>query len=85
MKLIFKLIKIIITLLVIGGLFYLFINKTFIYNVYKNDVIKSGIPISRFMYVKENNLDVTFYTFVSVEKLERVRDEYLKSLSLIHI
>ena len=55
MKLIFKLIKIIITLLVIGGLFYLFINKTFIYNVYKNDVInKYNISIEKWEMIKNN-------------------------------
>ena len=76
----FKLIKLLIFVIVVGGLFLLFTNKTFVYDKFKNDDLKEGIPISRFMYVRENNLDVTFYTFVSVEKLERVRDEYLKSL-----
>ena len=74
----FKLIKLLIFVIVVGGLFLLFTNKTFVYDTYKSDDVKEGIPISRFMYVKENNLDVTFYTFVSVEKLERVKDEYLK-------
>ena len=76
----FKLIKLLIFVIVVGGLFLLFTNKTFVYDTYKNDDVKEGIPISRFMYVKENNLDVTFYTFVNKEKLERVKDEYLKSL-----
>lgn len=76
----FKLIKLLIFVIVVGGLFLLLTNKTFVYDTYKSDDVKEGIPISRFMYVKENNLDVTFYTFVNKEKLERVRDEYLKSL-----
>ena len=76
----FKLIKLLIFVIVVGGLFLLFTNKTFVYDTYKSDDVKEGIPISRFMYVKENNLDVTFYTFVNKEKLERVKDEYLKSL-----
>lgn len=86
MKLIFKLIKIIITLLVIGGLFYLFINKTFIYNVYKNDVIKSGIPIKRFMYVKDDikNNKANFYTFWPSNSLEEEKDSYLKKLELCY-
>ena len=76
----FKLIKLLIFVIVVGGLFLLLTNKTFVYDTFKNDDVKEGIPISRFMYVKENNLDVTFYTFVNKEKLERVKDEYLKSL-----
>lgn len=86
MKLIFKLIKIIITLLVIGGLFYLFINKTFIYNVYKNDVIKSGISIKRFMYVKDDikNNKANFYTFWPSNSLEEEKDSYLKELELCY-
>ena len=76
----FKLIKLLIFVIVVGGLFLLFTNKTFVYDTYKSDDVKEGIPISRFMYVKENNLDVTFYTFVNKEKLEKVKDEYLKSL-----
>ena len=76
----FKLIKLLIVIIVVGGLFLLLTNKTFVYDTYKGDDVKEGIPISRFMYVRENNLDVTFYTFVSVEKLESVKDEYLKTL-----
>ena len=76
----FKLIKLLIVIIVVGGLFLLLTNKTFVYDTYKNDNVKEGIPISRFMYVRENNLDVIFYTFVSVEKLESVKAEYLKTL-----
>ena len=76
----FKLIKLLIVIIVVGGLFLLLTNKTFVYDTYKSDDVKEGIPISRFMYVRENNLDVTFYTFVSVEKLESVKAEYLKTL-----
>ena len=76
----FKLIKLLIVIIVVGGLFLLLTNKTFVYDTYKSDDVKEGIPISRFMYVRENNLDVTFYTFVSVEKLESAKDEYLKTL-----
>ena len=78
----FKLIKLLIVIIVVGGLFLLLTNKTFVYDTYKSDDVKEGIPISRFMYVRENNLDVTFYTFVSVEKLESAKDEYLKTLSV---
>ena len=76
----FKLIKLLIVLVVIGGLFLLLTNKAFVYDTYKGDNVKKGIPISRFMYVRENNLDVTFYTFVSVEKLESVKDEFERKL-----
>ena len=76
----FKLIKLLIVIIVVGGLFLLLTNKTFVYDTYKSDDVKEGIPISRFMYVRENNLDVIFYTFVGVEKLESVKAEYLKTL-----
>ena len=50
MKLIFRLIKIAIIFLIIGCCFYLLINKTFIYDVYKSEVMEGeGIPIKRFM------------------------------------
>ena len=51
----FKLIKLLIFVIVVGGLFLLFTNKTLVYDTDKSDDVKEGIPISRFMYVKENN------------------------------
>ena len=45
----FKLIKLLIFVIVVGGLFLLFANKTFVYDKFKNDDLKEGIPISRFM------------------------------------
>ena len=66
----FKLIKLLIFVIVVGGLFLLFTNKTFVYDTYKSDDVEEGIPISRLLYVNENNLDVTFYTFVGVDMLE---------------
>ena len=51
-----------IFVIVVGGLFLLFTNKTFVYDTYKNDNVKEGIPISRFMYVRENNCTYFYRT-----------------------
>lgn len=80
MKLLFKLIKIAIIFVFIGALFYLFINKTFVYNVYKNNDIEKGINIKRFMYVVENDMNMEFYTFWPSNSLEKERDGYLSKL-----
>ena len=83
MKLIFRLIKIAIIFFIIGGCFYLLINKTFIYEAYKTEVMEGdGIPIKRFMYVTHNNEsnDAKFYTLVSKENLESSKKSYLDSL-----
>ena len=83
MKLIFRLIKIAIIFLIIGGCFYLLINKTFIYEAYKTEIMDGeGIPINRFMYVIDNDetLDAKFYTLLSSSKLESKKKDYLDSL-----
>ncbi len=83
MKLIFRLIKIAIIFLIIGGCFYLLINKTFIYEVYKTEIMDGeGIPIKRFMYVVDDDetLDAKFYTFLSNSKLDTMKKDYLDKL-----
>ena len=86
MRLIFRLIKIAIIFLIIGGLFFLLINKTFMYEVYKSEVMNDGIPIKRFMYVidADENTDVSFYTFWPSNSLEEMKNSYLKGLELCY-
>ena len=56
MKLILNIITIGLVFLFMAGAFLLLINKTFIYETYKEDVMTGeGIPISRFMYYQETN------------------------------
>ena len=83
MKLILRLIKIAIIFLMIGDCFYLLINKTFMYKVYKTNIMDgSGIPINRFMYVVDNDetLDAKFYTILPGDKLESKKKDYLDSI-----
>lgn len=81
MKLIFKLIKLIIICLFIGGLFLLLTNKTFIYEKYKSDLMdKQGISIPRFMYITSNDLDSKFYTLLSSDTINKSKDNYLNNL-----
>ena len=83
MKLLFNLIKVALIFIIIGGCFYLLINKTFIYEVYKTDIMDDeGIPIKRFMYVVDNedNLDAKFYTILSNKNLEDMKKSYLDKL-----
>lgn len=87
MKLIFRLIKIAIIFLIIGGCFYLLINKTFIYDVYKSEAMEGeGIPIKRFMYVIDDDKtnDAKFYTVLSNSTLESMRKDYLDGLELCY-
>lgn len=87
MKLIFRLIKIAIIFLIIGGCFYLLINKTFIYDVYKSEVMEDeGIPIKRFMYVIDDDKtnEAKFYTFLSNSTLENMKKDYLDDLELCY-
>lgn len=83
MKLILKLIKIAIIFILIGICFYLLINKAFIFDRYKSEVMEGdGIPINKFMYVIEHKktYNVEFYTFLSKEKLVNKKEEYLNSI-----
>ena len=87
MKLIFRLIKIAIIFLIIGGCFYLLINKTFIYDVYKSEIMEGeGIPIKRFMYVVDDDKsnDTKFYTFLSNSTLDDMKKNYLDGLELCY-
>lgn len=87
MKLIFRLIKIAIIFLIIGGCFYLLINKTFIYDIYKSEVMEDeGIPIKRFMYVIDDDKtnEAKFYTFLSNSTLENMKKDYLDDLELCY-
>ena len=83
MKLIFNIIKIAIVFLFMAGVFLLLINKTFIYEAYKEDVMAGeGIPISRFMYYQglNSNSTATFITPLSVNYLNTYRSNYLDNL-----
>lgn len=83
MKALFSLIKVVIIFLLIGGTFFLFINETFIYEVYKTENMDGdGISINRFMYLvpSDNKTDAVFYTPVSYNKLESKKKSYLDTL-----
>lgn len=83
MKLIWGLIKIIIIFAFIAGIFMLLINKTFIYETYKDDAMKGeGIPISRFMYFVglNSNSTASFIAPFGKDTLDSYRNDYLKNL-----
>ena len=83
MKAIFNLIKVAIIFLLIGGIFFLLINETFINEVFKTEAMDGdGISINRFMYLvpSDNKTDAIFYTPISFSKLENKRKSYLNSL-----
>ena len=66
MKAIFNLIRVAIIFLLIGGVFFLLINETFVNEVFKTEAMDGdGISINRFMYLvpSDNKLNATFYTF----------------------
>ena len=83
MKLILNIITIGLVFLFMAGAFLLLINKTFIYETYKEDVMTGeGIPISRFMYyqgVNSNNTAI-FITPLSANYLNTYRSNYLNDL-----
>lgn len=82
-KLLLGLIEIIIIFAFIAGAFLLGINKTFINEKYVEDfMLDEGIPINRFMYFESlsNDLSASFFTPVSYENLNKVKEEYLASL-----
>ncbi len=82
MKTIVSLIKVFLIFFVIGSLFFLLINKTFIYEVYKTEEMNSGgIPIKRFMYLNdESEGKATFYTPYNISTLEQTKKSYLEKL-----
>ena len=82
MKLILNIITIGLVFLFMAGAFLLLINKTFIYETYKEDVMTGeGIPISRFMYYQEtNNSGSIFITPLSANYLNTYRSNYLNDL-----
>lgn len=82
MKLILNIITIGLVFLFMAGAFLLLINKTFIYETYKEDVMTGeGIPISRFMYYQEtNNSGSIFITPLSANYLNIYRSNYLNDL-----
>ena len=82
MKLILNIITIGLVFLFMAGAFLLLINKTFIYETYKEDVMTGeGIPISRFMYYQEtNNSGSIFITPLSANYLNTYRSNYLSDL-----
>lgn len=82
MKTVGNLIKVFLIFLVIGSLFLLLINKTFIYELYKTEEMESsGIPIKRFMYLNdESESRATFYTPYNISTLEQTKKSYLEKL-----
>ena len=83
MKLIFGLIKIVLIFAFIAGVFMLLINKTFIYETYKDEAMQGdGIPISRYMYYVglSSNSTATFIAPLSQSYLDSYRNDYLKNL-----
>lgn len=82
MKLILNIITIGLVFLFMAGAFLLLINKTFINETYKEDVMTGeGIPISRFMYYQEtNNSGSIFITPLSANYLNTYRSNYLNDL-----
>lgn len=83
MKALFNLIRVAIIFLLIGGIFFLIINETFINEVFKTEVMDGdGISINRFMYLvpSDNKTDAVFYTPVSYSKLESKKKSYLDTL-----
>ena len=83
MKAIFNLIRVAIIFLLIGGVFFLLINETFINEVFKTEAMDGdGISINRFMYLvpSDNKNEAVFYTPISFSKLENKKKSYLSSL-----
>lgn len=82
MKTIVSLIKVFLIFFVIGSLFFLLINKTFIYEVYKTEEMNAaGIPIKRFMYLNdESEGKAMFYTPYNISTLEQTKKSYLEKL-----
>lgn len=81
MKSLFKLIKLLLTVFVVGIVALLFVNKTFIYEVYNSDDIASGIPIRRFTYLYDNkDNSLKFITPLSSNYLSSKKDDYLNGL-----
>ena len=82
MKAIIGLIKLVLVFGFMAVAFLLLINKTFIYETYKEEEMQGeGIPISRFMYYQGlNNNTATFITPLSANYLNTYRSNYLESL-----
>lgn len=83
MKTIIGFIKLVLVFGFMAIAFLLLINKTFIYDVYKEDELMqgSGIPISKFMYYqKRNNDTATFITPLNASYLTTYRNNYLENL-----
>ena len=83
MKAIIGLIKLVLVFGFMAIAFLLLINKTFIYEVYKDDEIMqgSGIPISRFMYYQGRSEDTaTFITPLNASYLNTFKSDYLENL-----
>ena len=81
MKSLFKLIKLLLTVFVVGVIALLFVNKTFIYEEYNSDDIAVGIPIRRFTYLYDNkDNELKFITPLNNNYLASKKDDYLKSL-----
>lgn len=84
MKTILSLIKIAIIFGLICGCFFLLINQTFIYEVYKGELMEGdGITIPRFLYFvsEDNDLNVKFYTPLSKSYITSGKDSYLNNLT----
>lgn len=83
MKTILGLIKVVIIFLFITGAFFLLINKTFIYDKFKGELMEGdGIPLKRFMYLTSDldSLNLNFKTVLSKDYLEQAKNSYLSKL-----
>lgn len=84
MKAIFQIIRLVIAFALIIGTFYLLINKTFIYETYKSEVMEGdGIAIKRFVYFLNENddLQARFLSPMKLEYLNEMKNNYLNSLT----
>lgn len=83
MKTIIGFIKLVLVFGFMAIAFLLLINKTFVYEVYKEDELMqgSGIPISKFMYYQGRSEDTaTFITPLNANYLNTYRSDYLDNL-----
>ena len=83
MKTIIGFIKLVLVFGFMAIAFLLLINKTFVYEVYKEDELMqgSGIPISKFMYYQGRSEDTaTFITPLNASYLNTFKSDYLENL-----
>lgn len=87
MKMLWSLIKIAVIFVIITGCFFLLINKTFVYERFKAELMDGeGIPVRRFMYLinVDNGLNASFITPLGADSLEIQKENYLNSLDFCY-